>query len=333
MRCISLFAGIAGFDIAAEAVGWKTVAFVEWEEFPTMVLKKRFKNAEFYGDIDKFETEKYIGSIDIIFGGFPCQPFSVAGNQVGTDDPRYKWPAMLRVIREVGPRWVVAENVPGLLSWNNGLVLDTVLSDLEAEGYETLPPFVLPACATNAPHRRDRVWIIARNKLGNLHAGVYESSITPDPEGDGMSGRCAESERKEQNEAVRKNIQFEFERHGFQRATANAYIGIGRKRRMYEKRSKTTKRHFGSFNIGANWENFPTQPPICDGNDGISARLVRYLLRSGGDLYTEETATIEAKRIISKVRKEAIKAGGNAVVHQVVERIFKTINHIENLEL
>ena len=101
--------------------------------------------------------------ITVVTGGFPCQPFSVAGKQRGTDDDRYLWPEMLRVIREVSPRWVVAENVYGLVSYDGGLVLRQVYVDLEAEGYETMPPIVLPACGVGAPHRRYRVYIVAHD--------------------------------------------------------------------------------------------------------------------------------------------------------------------------
>ena len=156
----SLFSGIGGFDLAAEWAGFTNLFNCEWEEFPRKVLKHHFPNAEQYGDIKEFDATTYSGRIDILSGGFPCQPFSVAGKRKGTEDERYLWKEMLRVIGECQPRWVVGENVRGICSWSNGLVLEACYSDLENLGY-SVQSFIIPACATNAPHRRDRVWIIA----------------------------------------------------------------------------------------------------------------------------------------------------------------------------
>lgn len=102
-------------------------------------------------------------AIDLLTGGFPCQPFSQAGKRKGTDDNRYLWPEMLRVIREFEPTWVIAENVRGLLTWNDGLVFEQVCADLESQGYE-VQPFIVPACSVNAPHRRDRIWFVAHTE-------------------------------------------------------------------------------------------------------------------------------------------------------------------------
>ena len=156
----SLFSGIGGFDLAAEWMGWRNVFHCEFAEFPRKVLHHYWPEAMSYGDITKSTFDVHRGSIDILTGGFPCQPYSNAGKRQGKDDDRHLWPHMLRVIREVRPRWVVGENVFGLVTWNGGLVFDEVCADLEAEGY-TVQPFVLPACAVNAPHRRDRVWFVA----------------------------------------------------------------------------------------------------------------------------------------------------------------------------
>jgi DNA (cytosine-5)-methyltransferase 1 len=140
-------------------MGWETVQFVEIDEFCQKVLKKNFPNVPTFGDITQFDGTKYKGTIDILSGGFPCQPFSVAGQRKGKGDDRYLWEEMLRVIAKVKPTYVVCENVTGIIS----LAVDTVLSDLEAQNYTT-ETFILPACAVNANHRRDRVWIIAYSK-------------------------------------------------------------------------------------------------------------------------------------------------------------------------
>ena len=159
----SLFSGIGGFDLAAEWSGWKNLFNCEWEEFPRKVLKHHFPNAQQYGDIKEFDATDYHGRIDILSGGFPCQPFSVAGKRKGTEDERHLWPEMLRIIGECQPRWVVGENVRGLVSWSDGLVLEACYSDLENLGY-SVQSFIIPACAAgNAPHRRDRVWIVAHS--------------------------------------------------------------------------------------------------------------------------------------------------------------------------
>lgn len=156
----SLFSGGGGFDLAAEMMGWNNVFHTEWNPFCQKLLNYYWPNAESYSDIRQFDATKFNGKIDIITGGFPCQPFSAAGKRKGTEDTRYLWPEMLRIIQEVRPRWVVGENVYGIINWNGGMVFEQVQADLESCGYE-VRPFVLPAIAVNAPHRRDRVWFIA----------------------------------------------------------------------------------------------------------------------------------------------------------------------------
>lgn len=152
----SLFSGIGGFDLAAHWSGWNNIFQVEKDEWCRKVLAKNFPGTKRYEDIKEFNAKKYEGTIDVISGGFPCQPFSVAGKQKGKDDDRYLWEEMLRIISEVKPSFVVGENVTGII----GMALDTVLSDLETEGYTT-ETFIIPACGKNAWHRRDRVWIVA----------------------------------------------------------------------------------------------------------------------------------------------------------------------------
>jgi DNA (cytosine-5)-methyltransferase 1 len=156
----SLFSGIGGFDLAAQWMGWNNIFQVEKDDWCRMVLAKNFPNTERFADIKDFKGYEYRNQIDVLSAGLPCQPFSVAGQRRGKDDDRHLWPELLRVISEIKPAWVVAENVYGILTIEGGLVFEQACSDLEAEGYE-VQPFVVPACAVNAPHRRDRVWIIA----------------------------------------------------------------------------------------------------------------------------------------------------------------------------
>jgi DNA-cytosine methyltransferase len=162
MRHGSLFSGIGGFDLASEWMGWENVFHCEWNEFGKKVLHHYWPNAESFDDITKTDFTKYANTIDILTGGFPCQPYSQAGQRKGKEDERHLWPEMLRAIQEIKPKYIVGENVFGLLNWNGGMVFDEVHSDLESAGYE-VQAVVIPAAAVNAPHGRDRVWFVATN--------------------------------------------------------------------------------------------------------------------------------------------------------------------------
>jgi len=171
---LSLFSGIGGLDLAAEMAGFKTVGQCEWADFQTAVLEKHWPDVPRWRDIRTLTGESFyertgLRTVDIISGGFPCQPFSVAGKRGSEADDRYLWPEMCRVIRELRPTWVIGENVPGIVN----LALDQVLSDLEDEGY-TAQPFIIPACGVDAPHKRERVAILAY--YSGKRNGVYRAS-------------------------------------------------------------------------------------------------------------------------------------------------------------
>ena len=168
---LDLFSGIGGFALAAKWNGYRTVGFCDNEPYAQAVLKKHWPEVPCHKDIREVRGELYAG-VTLLTGGFPCQPFSVAGKQRGKDDNRYLWPEMCRVIREARPAWIIGENVAGIVN----LALDQVHTDLEAEGYE-VESIIIPACAVDAPHRRDRVWIIANiNGLRSQKQGAEQQA-------------------------------------------------------------------------------------------------------------------------------------------------------------
>jgi len=175
LKILDLFSGLGGFSLGLERTGsFETVAFCDNDKYSKLVLQKHWKGVKIYNDVKEITKEKFITDgiqfPDIITGGFPCQPFSVAGKQAGTDDDRHLWPVMFRIIQEFTPRWVIGENVKGLTNIQDGVVFETVCTDLEGEGYE-VRTFNIPAASVGAPHRRERLWIVAHRK---------ESMVNPD---------------------------------------------------------------------------------------------------------------------------------------------------------
>lgn len=180
LKHLDLFSGIGGFSLGLEATGgFETIGFSEIDPCASAVLKKHWPKVKNYGDIGNVPRL----CCDVLTGGFPCQPFSQAGKQRGAADDRHLWPAMLDVIKRCRPTWCVCENVPGII----GMELDNCIADLENEGYE-VQTFIVPACAVDARHRRDRVWIIAHRSRGTLRAESEIKRDSPDekiPDGSG----------------------------------------------------------------------------------------------------------------------------------------------------
>ena len=173
LKTLDLFSGIGGFSLGLESNGFfETIGFVEKDKFCQKVLKKHWSNINIEEDIRNVKGEKY--QADVVTGGFPCQPFSVAGKRKSTADDRYLWDEMLRVIRETKPRWVIGENVEGIVNINEGMVLRQVLNDLENEGFQS-QCIIIPASGIGAWHQRKRIWIVANNISNSNNNGSYRS--------------------------------------------------------------------------------------------------------------------------------------------------------------
>jgi DNA (cytosine-5)-methyltransferase 1 len=374
LRHIGLFEGIGGFSLAGHWAGWQTIAWCEWAAFPQKVLKHHFPTADQLTDITHADFTIYRGQCDVLTGGFPCQPFSVAGSRKGADDHRYLWPHMLRAVQECRPTWVVGENVAGITSMafeprvtsvggqadiegqtlHENIeelgVLDSICADLEREGYD-VQTFIIPACATNAPHRRDRAWIIAHknpdsdgrasdqrqeqpnigqqrnactgnnervcsnnDEVGSITNAKHDGFIAAQGRrSDGTPCQwCAErTDSTKQFAGVCEPTKL----GGLQHAT-NATGKRGREGYRVRKSGQ-----FDQASTVGHWQNFPTEPPICGGNDGISEGL------DISALYEGKKATGKtAQKAYIKWRNETIKAYGNAIVPQVFFEIAQAIN-------
>ena len=375
----SVFSGIGGPDLPGDWCGWENIFNCEWNLFGKRVLKNHWPNAINYDDITKTDFTIHRGTINLLTGGFPCQPYSAAGKRLGKADERHLWPQMLRAIREIQPPWVVGENVRGLITWNGGLVFNEVQTDLEAEGYEVLP-FLLPASGVNAPHERYRVWFIAYSnefarrrqfqQPGSNAAGTRKKfngsskePIAPNSTGDRWNrnrpgieiekglqqrpesagklagrleglrlyGNVADTESRGWNDSSIKTISGR-EQSGKvgvcdskQTITDTNGFGLRGKSNGIGKSGFVDKNGPGNY-----WGNFPTQSPICSGNDGISSELVRQRIREDcmGLLSEKEIDKIISKAD-TKFKNEAIKAYGNAIVPHVFFQICKAIDSYE----
>jgi len=207
-----LFAGIGGFSVGLERTGgFRTVWQVETDDYANKVLAKHWPNVRRWQDVRTFPPDDGAEwAVDVITGGFPCQPFSCAGKRAGTEDHRWLWPEMFRIISTLKPTWVIAENVRGLLNLQDGMVFEQVLSDLEDAGYE-VQAFVIPACAIDAPHRRDRVWIVGKSSIirgQNQSKTIQKKNGTrPNAHGEGLGGRRSGAPRTEDVAVTSQELQ------------------------------------------------------------------------------------------------------------------------------
>ncbi len=293
MKHLDLFSGIGGFALAASRVWGESheiASFCEIDPFCQKVLQKNFPNIYIHDDIKTLSGFDFRG-IDLITGGFPCQPFSVAGKQRSKADDRYLWGEMFRVISEASPRWIVAENVAGIIK----LALDDVLSDLESANY-TAQAVVIPACAVGAPHKRERVWIIAHTdrereqqpqgavgEVGRrLDDCIEETFVTYTDRA--PTKHTVQAGRNVAGSVSQKEIITDTESAGFQDSP---------KRQRQGKPRGSNSRDI--------WERMAFEPPLCGANHGLSNRVDR------------------------------IKSLGNAIVPQVAEEILQAIKEVDLL--
>ena len=374
MTHASLFSGIGGAEIAATWMGWTNLFHCEINPFGRKVLEYWYPNSTSYEDITKTDFSEWRGRVDVLTAGFPCQPFSVAGQRKGADDDRYLWPQVVRAVREIRPAWVVGENVAGILTMvqpgtevevgggaslfgedyrkrvllRQQFTVDVICQDLEREGY-SVQPFVIPACAVGAPHRRDRVWIVARRiaadtsrngdsgRPGAVREEVgrqdYELRAEPFEHG-GLQTMAASDTDEHRHTSCRPCEGTERSGRGYipqQEEWGNTsqrpdrLPGLSRDA-SHASRAGWEKQHASPEPVGQEhpagmcceelpadrWAGFPTQPPVCNGDDGLSLGL--------------------AGITFPKWRAESIKALGNAWVPQVAYEIFRAIQQVEDEE-
>jgi len=289
MKVLDLFSGIGGFSLGLEWAGMETIAMCEKDKFCRQVLAKHWPDITIHEDIRKLDGREYKNAIDVVCGGFPCQPFSVAGKQLGKEDDRHLWPEMLRVIKESAPAWVIGENVSGFVS----MALDDVCLDLEAEGYE-VQSFVIPACAVEAHHKRDRCWIVAHaNELRLEEHGHRE----PENARQGSESLAdTHPSRKLQSQGSEQEVR--------------RWSGDSRED-VADSESERIQRLWSSREQKP-YAYGPALVPLCEG-EGL------------GSSYWEAEPDVD--RVVDGVpnRVDRIKSLGNAVVPQLVQRIGELV--------
>jgi DNA (cytosine-5)-methyltransferase 1 len=249
LKTLDLFSGIGGFSLGLESTGFfETIGFVEKDKFCQKVLKKHWSNINIEEDIRNVKGEKY--QADVVTGGFPCQPFSVAGKRKSTADDRYLWDEMLRVIRETKPRWVIGENVEGIVNINEGMVLRQVLNDLENEGFKS-QCIIIPASGIGAWHQRKRIWILAySNNNGSYRSQGNATKQSSNEQKDRLSFR-------DDKDVPNTNVQ-----------------GLERHRNEYELReAKQEKNFIWSSNDGTKKSWWQIESELCGVPNGVSYEL------------------------------------------------------------
>jgi len=335
---LDLFSGIGGFSLAAHWAEIKTVAFCESDPFCEKVLKKNFPSIPVFPDICKLKRGDIDGTVDVITGGFPCQPFSIAGRKKGTQDNRDLWPEMFRVVKEFKPTWVIGENVANFVN----MAFQRTKIDLESEGYE-VQPFIIPACGVGAPHRRDRVWIVAysqnnssERKLRDLHQ-ANESIFKPKKQ----KQKKTEQLRNAGKYAQRSRDVVDSKRNEHNREIGGGFEEEGENEEQERKENSTARkssgtsevrlsdnRHEGSEDV-ANFESI-----ISDGRENIDDKKSRKGQGEfrGKSCHEEPNRNWwESEPNVGRVangipnRVDRLKSLGNSIVPQVAYQIFKGI--------
>ena len=310
MRLLDLFSGIGGFSYAAEKLigGYETVAFCEMDEFCQKILKKHWPQVPIFDDVRTIDATR-LGDIDICTFGFPCQPVSQAGLQKAESDDRWLWDEIIRILQASKPKWIIAENVKGLVSVEDGLLLQNCITSLEAEGYE-IQSVIIPACAKNAPHKRDRIWII-----GQLVANTK------------CLGWEKRAEKSEEFNRKRSSDNFN---NGSQGCTiSNTDKDVANTKRI---RSQTglsgqdkgqvgnTEKPIDRDNRQRGWQTSNSrsvEQSMGDMADGISRGLLRH--------FDREPEHIPRVTKGEKDRAKKLKALGNSIVPQVAAEILLAI--------
>ena len=308
MKLLDLFSGIGGFSLGMEATKKiKTIAFCEKDEFCRKVLKKHWSNIKQYNDIRSINGKEI--AADIVSGGFPCQPFSVAGKRKGTEDDRYLWDEMLRVITEVKPRWVVGENVQGIINIDNGLVLRQVQTDLEAQGFQ-VQCLIIPASGVGAWHRRNRVWTIA-----------YSSTVRGQ---NSAKNNIQNDTRKKTKENVKLGIKTSLSSNV---PNSKSFGSNERKFRnnTQEKQIQRQIRGEGSIDVSNSNANTTTNKIQTRGNT-----LDSYSSTTRGESWWQIESELRGVPYgiytgLDKDRANRIKALGNAIVPQIAYEIGQAI--------
>jgi len=322
MKLIDLCSGIGGFSLAAKWMGWDTVAFCERDLFCQKVLEKNFPGVPIYDDVFTFPSESFRGGRDtILSAGFPCQPFSQAGKQLGRDDERHIFPQILRIVETIRPSICVFENVRGLLSIESGRIFAEVITSLEGQGYEVIT-FCIPASALNAPHRRDRLWIVAHansdrtmgERRNRYDSNVQRDSATEIQEWQDEQFGVEFTDRTSKLTADTKHTS-RLRGQGHNPKTYSEYGDIdspnsnpNRERLERGIRARLSAEH----NRGQgkqwdeNWVEVATE--FCRVDDGGSVDLDGFKLTA------------------SKHRENRLKALGNGIIPQIAYEIFKAID-------
>lgn len=341
MRVLDLFSGIGGFSLGLERAGMETVAFCEIEPYCQAVLRKHWPEVPIHDDVRSIDGREY--SPDIICGGYPCQPFSLAGDRKGDQDDRHLWPEMFRIIKGCRPNWVLGENVAGHITMG----IDEVLSDLESEDYTT-QTFVIPACAVDAPHRRDRVWIVAhaesercrkarQHRTGPEKRAASASTSWPsitntklqqrseclsDRRGGGISEQTTEKRRQENGQTS-----------GCCAPSSDASGNRRQGRRDGRSIAPGTDEESTRREAGRAFQSDVTPNTICRERSqrGSTGRMGRQeqVSRNGAWEITSEPLVCRGAHGISN-RMDRLRALGNAVVPQVVEEIGRAIMDAES---